>query len=493
MKKILNLLTTGVLISSPVSLLFACCNQQQSESNLVSSSNLQSNSFSLQNSILNNINEYITSTGEIYNFGMNPLSRIYAIKLSFKGYAKITIAAKTNTQESFSYYAGKNNPQSSLVVPILFLYQNYNNKVKIELFNAENQSSTPQLTKDLTINIKQVWNQDQNILNNSVFGSYNKEQNYLFFTSGNNKPVKGKIKSPYMAFDKYGQLRWLIPQNSYDVPLQINSNNQLVMPISFDNLVPDADLSFYPFVESQNLIGLDWVGLKTVLDYNVNGYYANHEIYQQNNDGAEIMIANQKDYIKNGLTPNDAIISVDSNSNITVYKQSDAWNNILLNFPGQNTTPIWQQFNFKFNDWIHLNALSKIDNDNILVFSRALNSIYDYNMSSKKNDWLLTSSDALYNQINKTATKAILVKNSDDLFYGQHGLKYLKTSSDGSKVTFMTLDNQFDFATIAKYDINHKENQNNSYFKEITVDLDNNNYQIVKNFKIDKVSYMGNI
>ena len=300
-------------------------------------------------------------------YGLNPLSAYIVFNTKESLPVTLTIKGKNNDDVTLSYSSNTDH-----IIPVYYLYSNYDNKVVVSLSNGT--------SKELTISIK------DKISNASFVSGYT---NKMIYTSGDN----------VIAYDSFGNARLKINLESNEKIKKLNNGNLL---ISTSMLGTNHD-------NKSGFIELNQVG-EIIHIYNLkNGFH--NEVVEDSNGDLYVLSSNDS---------KNSSISYVNRSTGEIVKEYDIYN--ILSSIGE-----------LYKSDIEINSLT-IKDDSLIISIRNLNSIICINLNGELkwifgsiNNW--SSSFRKY-MLNKSTYLTKFIQGSTSVYYKDNYLYILDNMYD---------------------------------------------------------------
>ncbi len=311
-------------------------------------------------------NDYGLDSAKVYinPYGSSPLSALIAFKTEKDTKVKITVKGKHEDDITLNYDSNKEH-----YIPVFGLYENYENKVVIELDDGTNH--------EFTIKTSEIEYVPTATVNSRVDNSLGDE---IYF-------ISSPITMQSFAFDKYGELRWITSDMYYHdiVPLE---NGHLL--IGTYDMNTDA--------LATRVLEIDYLG-RIYNEYNVAEGYLN-DIYQKE-DGNLILASKNRD--RN--TFSDYIIEIDKETG-KIVKSWDVYK--LLEQIDPNFTNSITRDDYFYNSGIEYYE----DTDSLLLTYWGGEFVIDLDYTDGVINWIFANPDNL-----SSAFKDYLLVTTGDFTY----------------------------------------------------------------------------
>lgn len=435
-------------------------------------------------------NEFINSSDEkwLLNFNVNPLSRLLMIKINYVD--RVVVAIKNKNDGKDFVYNIDNFNKKIVLVPIKYLYNNYENIVEIKFLTETGLKLKIINLKIQTENLKNFIGAGTSLEVEKPLGIKKLSNNLLFWTSGNFQYPR--------AYDKWGELRWVAKINSGQETVTSWRNEDDIIIGAKDINLPIQFSSFY----KGGAYVIDSLGLqKRIID--VSEYGQNHDFIQFNKNTYYTIGSNPEN---NYDTSNSSLIEINFQqnnklelSNVTLINLVELFKN-TLNHDFNEPYDLYNQI-LNYEDVLHLNSLKKLDEQRLFVAARAIQSLFIINVSNKKLPYIekvITSSKELFSiyKNNSENFKKYFISYPDEVqaMVGAHDFLPLDWDKDHF-LKFEFLDNQNPFFAISKKIINLPiyQEKNYSYHSIVTLKFDSEIIQINMRKKLPHSRFRGSV
>lgn len=319
-------------------------------------------------------------------FDNAPLTALLTLNLAVQG--KIGIEVKG--RGDFGIAIGKNfeTVGSSFSIPILGLYNNYNNQVEVQFFSP---NGSLRLTETLEIQTANNSTANVEVIKNNLTA----DDAALYFSSD--------LK---MGFDQRGQVRWLWQGNDQYFFRKLKNGNFLFT-------TNDDRVSYHSrYFKEVTPLG------EEIKKYLVPNYF-HHEIIEIPNGNFLVATNSTPIVLGNGQKQEDTIVEIDRQSGEVVHTID--FSTIIdanrLRMPGERA-----------EDWLHNNAIYfDSENEQLLISGRAQSAIINVDYPSGNLNWILSAPEEWSDEFQSylltavdASGNAIDVSNQDFWTYGQH-------------------------------------------------------------------------
>ena len=308
--------------------------------------------------------------------------------------------------------------------------------------------------------------------------TYSKEDlqdNGLYCVLGNDVTEESTDKAYMRFYDEYGIIRSEIPINSYRPHRLLFQNNTMYFSIS-----------------KTILIGMQSTGY--VSDFYNTGDYTLHHDYIFDTEGNFLILASKK----GEKTSEDCIISI--NSVTHEIKELVDLKKVLKNYYVKTKKPQ----NAETLDWMHINSLSLVGKNSLIISSRETSTIIKLNAiyTAPSIDYMI-GSDQFWKGTGYE--KFLLQKTSDfSLQAGQHYVTYVEdnTLPQGQYYLYLFNNNYCISTTRKDYQWNKDTNYTNasfnmkkgtSYYYRYLIDENKRTVQLVSSLPVTYSPYVSSI
>lgn len=321
-------------------------------------------------------------------YGKAPLTAALSVQTPVPGKIRITVKGKG----AFGIPISKTFDEvtTTFNLPILGLYNNYENQVEIEFLDKYGNLRTSEFLSVPTANYQPPTVQ---VVKNNL----PENETAMYFSSD--------LK---MGFDQRGQLRWLWQGNDQYFFRKLQNGNLLFT-------TNDDRVSYH----SRYFIEVSMLG-EEIKRYRVPNYF-HHEIRELPNGNFLVATNSTPIVLGNGKRQEDTIVEIDRQTGEVIHTID--FSTILdpnrLRLPGERA-----------EDWLHNNAIYyDQENKTILVSGRAQSAIINVDYPSAKLNWILAAPEEwssefepyLLTPVDANGTP-IDVQNVDFWPYGQHAV-----------------------------------------------------------------------
>ena len=383
---------------------------------------------------------------ELDPFDLAPLSALAILEMPVDGKFEVEVMGKGQDGITINKRFDRFDTEHQL--PILGLYQDFANQVKITFLSADN---VERFSNTYTIQTESLNNLPVlDIIENNL----GPDENQIYFVSNLS-----------MGFDQKGEIRWSFSGNGAHLYRKLANGNLII--------ASSEDMILY---HSRTFYELSMLG-EIVEEYDIPNYL-HHEIRELPN-GNFLVGANSAPFVVNdGIPEEDYVVEVDRTSGAITR----SWDLNLILDPNRIPIPAARP-----DDWFHLNALYYDESDNSIVVSGRSQSCvakFDYETGDLK--WILANpnfwdpqfSNALLQPVDSN-NMPIDASQLDFWTSGQHAPLKLPNGN------ILVYDNGIYRGFY--YDQNVEQN---SYTRvvEYRVDEDNNTIELVSEFTYNDIN-----
>ena len=379
------------------------------------------------------------------------------------GTLEYTVHVDDSDIEDYTNTLNATSVESNNAYTMIGLMAGYKNKVTMTLTDDEGNTQN----KEFTFDLSSIENSGEVIQTLEVIegDSINELEDGLYAVLGHDKNFNADI----YLYDNDGILRSELNLEDYRADRIIFYNDNLIYSSNYDELI------------EVNSLG------KIEKTYYLGNYEMHHDYILDEDNNTLLVLASKKD----SETIEDMIISV--NLEDGTVKELVDMKDLLPELYENAFHPEENDYGGEELDWVHLNSIDFVSDDEIVVSARELSSIITIKniYTNPEIDYIIADS-SMYE--NSTYKDLLYTKNGDFTSQaGQHTVVYESDESleDGKYFLYMYNNNYGGSRTLPDFDFSNYPGVgsytegDNSYYYKYLVDTNNKTYELVKKVNLD--------
>lgn len=409
-------------------------------------------------------NPYGTNTTSIYVYFKTDMDTYATYTIKCKGYDDYSQTLNTKSA------SGVTSTHEYLLVGAI---PGETNTITLNLYTKENKLlDTLTWTYDAP---KLLGGQQYKTVDTTTYTEDDKQDNGLYCVLGNDVTEESNEQAYMRLYDINGVIRSEIPIKSYRPHRLLFKDNTMYFSIS-----------------STQIVGIESNGYVSSL-YSTGDYQLHHD-YIFDTEGNFLVLATKK----NDTTSEDRIISINRTTqeiNELVDLKTVFKNYYKLTQKPKNADTL---------DWMHINSLSLVDNNSLIISSRETSTIIKLNTiyTNPTIDYMIGSDDFWKDT---GYEDKLLTKTSDfSMQAGQHCVTYVEDNSlDKGQYYLYMFNNNYCYSS-TRSDYNWQEDQNytnafftmksgTSYYYKYLVDENNRTVALVSSIPVAYSPYVSSV